>query len=259
MIPRPIKTVLKHIYLWPLLPADRVNYFQEKIRKAEWEAVKPFIPAHSKFLDVGCGAGYNMKTAREELFCDVTGIDPDPGAHGVGRYSFHAEEAFPIDKGFSEQLPYENEHFDVVFCSHVLEHVKDTRQSLEEMKRVLKPGGTLVIGMPTATMSWVGLFSQLLFTTHIRWFNFFTQHSDKGKKIKFLLLPASHSEENKTVLYDIHHYRVKRWRKIITEVFQINQILLPALYPYPDFRQFFRQRKSVRFGSSVFFICSKPA
>ena len=188
MIKQEMKKTLRRIYLWPLLSADRVNYFQEKIRRAEWEAVKPFIRPKSKFLDVGCGAGYNMKSAKEELHCEVTGIDPEPGAHGVGRNSFSAENTFPIDTGLSEHLPYENERFDVVFCSHVLEHVTDIPQTLREMERVMKPDGTLIIGMPTATMGWIALFSQVLFTTHIRWFNFFSRTSDREMNSMFLFL-----------------------------------------------------------------------
>jgi len=255
------KKLLQRIYLWPLLPPERVDFYQSKIRRAEWEAVKPFIKKNSTFLDVGCGAGYNLKAAATELNCIVQGIDPEPGAHGVGRYSASSVDQLPIDQGFAEKLPYESERFEVVFSSHVLEHVNSIPQSLSEMKRVMKNDGTLIIGMPSATMGWIGLFSQMLFTTHMRWYNFFMHPFVKTPKtkFKFLFLPPSHSEENKTALYDISHYKAKTWAKHIQSVFVIHQVLLPALYPYPDFRQLFTLRKSTRFGSSVFFICSKPS
>ena len=41
--------------------------------------------------------------------------------------------------------------FDVLFCSHVLEHVRDDRKAMSEMFRVLKPGGWAVIQVPIAT------------------------------------------------------------------------------------------------------------
>jgi len=45
-------------------------------------------------------------------------------------------------------LPFPNHAFDVVFASHVLEHVKDDRQALKEIQRVLTPGGIAILPVP---------------------------------------------------------------------------------------------------------------
>lgn len=45
-------------------------------------------------------------------------------------------------------IPFEENTFDVIFCNHVLEHVADDIQSLNEMKRVLKPGGWAILQVP---------------------------------------------------------------------------------------------------------------
>jgi len=252
-----LKKILRTIYLWPLLPPDRVNYYQEKIRRTEWEAVKPFIKAHSAFLDVGCGAGNNLRAAAEELQCRVQGIDPQPGAHGVGRYSSRSLDSLPVDTGTAEHLPYHDEQFDVVFSSHVLEHVTDVVQTLNEMSRVLKNDGTLIVGMPTSTMALTGLFTQIILTTHMRWHAFLKNPS--FSKMKFLLLPGSHSEVNRTVLHDVMNYWAAKWESRLRGLFLIRERIFPALYPYPDFRQPFKLRKLRNTGSSVFFICSKKA
>ena len=84
-----------------------------------------------------------MRKATEELDCISFGVDPDPGAHGVGRYSDNSTSGLSIKKGFAEKIDYDDGTFDVVYCSHVLEHVNDEHQSLNEMKRVLKKGGVL--------------------------------------------------------------------------------------------------------------------
>ena len=166
-----LKTALLKLYYLPMLPKALADANQKKIRDTEWNAIKKVIPKGAKLLDVGCGAGYAMKKASEELGCDCYGIDPDPGGHGVGRYSANSTSGLRITKGESEKLPFEDSSFDVVYCSHVLEHVKDEIQSLKEMKRVLKSGGTLVIGMPTATMAFINLITEILFTTHHRFIN----------------------------------------------------------------------------------------
>jgi SAM-dependent methyltransferase len=48
-------------------------------------------------------------------------------------------------------LPFESETFDVVICSHVLEHVPDDLKAMAEMKRVLKPDGRALLMVPLAT------------------------------------------------------------------------------------------------------------
>ena len=120
-----MKSFLLKIYYFGNLPLSDIENNQEKIRQVEWDAIKEFIPSKSDFLDVGCGTGYSMRKASDELNCNSFGIDPDPGAHGVGRYSNDSTIGLNIKKGFAEKIDYEDESFDVVYCSHVLEHVDD--------------------------------------------------------------------------------------------------------------------------------------
>ena len=47
-----------------------------------------------------------------------------------------------------EHLPYPDDHFDLVMSNEVIEHVQNDRQAVEEMVRVLKPGGRLVVFCP---------------------------------------------------------------------------------------------------------------
>ena len=256
-----VKSILLKIYNWGFLPKDKVDENQRKIREVEWDAVMPYIPPKSKFLDVGCGAGYSMKKACGELECECYGIDPMPGGHGVGRYS-ELDCSLRILQGVSEKIPFGDKSFDVVYSSHVLEHVDDEHKSLQEMKRVLKDDGVLIIGMPTAFMAHVNNLSQLVFTTHQRVFNvlFGWVPTIKTGDTAFInmFVPVSHSYPRaKTVLYDMFHYRIKTWKRIVEQEFIIQQALLPASYPYPEYRQLFGMRKNGRMSSSVFFVCIK--
>ena len=45
-------------------------------------------------------------------------------------------------------LPFENGSFDVIFCNHVLEHISDDRKAMQELFRVLKPGGMAILQVP---------------------------------------------------------------------------------------------------------------
>ncbi|MDR5589579.1 class I SAM-dependent methyltransferase [Christiangramia sp. SM2212] len=45
-------------------------------------------------------------------------------------------------------LPFENESFDFILCNHVLEHIPDDTKAMQELYRILKPGGTAVLQIP---------------------------------------------------------------------------------------------------------------
>jgi ubiquinone/menaquinone biosynthesis C-methylase UbiE len=239
---------------------EKVEKFQQEIRDAEWDFLINEIPSNAHFLDVGCGAGYAMARAFEDKKCNVFGIDPEPGAHGVGRYLKELVSVSNIEKGFAENLPFENQKFDVVFSSHVLEHVEDEILSLQEMKRVLKTNGILIIGMPTASMAWIHLFSTVVFTTHIKVYELFRNILSKNFFNNFIRIfrVKSHSYPRaNSVWYDINHYQVKNWKKTVEKEFVIEKTILPCLYPYPDYPQFFKLHRSKLGSSSVFFVCRK--
>lgn len=254
-----MKEILLKIYYWSLLSKEKTNENQKRIRDAEWKAIAPYI-IHGKFLDVGCGAGYSMERAKTEKGCAVFGIDPDPGAHGVGRTgSNYQVEAGEIKKAFAEDIPFSAAMFNTVYSSHVLEHVNSELQSLKEMNRVLEDDGILIIGMPTASMAFINALSSWVFTTHFKLVNLLLWPFIKTGKTKWweLFVPISHSSSDLTVLYDLKQYRSSRWRKCVEQVFDVKEELHPLLYPCPEFLQWFKPRVSKRFSSSVFFICVK--
>ncbi|MBT6161303.1 class I SAM-dependent methyltransferase [Flavobacteriaceae bacterium] len=45
-------------------------------------------------------------------------------------------------------LPFENDHYDLIFCNHVLEHIPDDQKAMKELYRILKKGGTLIAQVP---------------------------------------------------------------------------------------------------------------
>ena len=253
-----IKQLLLNIYNWPLLDKEKTNKNQKVIRDIEWDAVQSFI-IKGEFLDVGCGAGYAMRKA-QELGCNAYGIDPDPGAHGVGRTgSNYSVDDVVIKKAFAENIPFEDEKFDTVYSSHVLEHVVDEDKSLQEMHRVLKNNGVLIIGMPTSDMAAVNFITNTLLNPHHRFVNYFLSPFVKTGQISFreLFIPASHSFGNKTVLYDLKKYKISSWEKIVRQHFFLIKIVKPAFYPYPETVQWFKLKKNHKLTSSAFFVCKK--
>lgn len=255
-----LKQIISNFFWSPISSKEKVEKYQKIIRDKEWSEIKKYIPENSIFLDVGCGSGDNLLRAKGQLNCSVIGVDPAPGEQGVGRYLLDDLKDITIDKGFAEKLPYKDETFDVVFCSHVLEHVNEEDKSLKEIRRVLKKDGVVIIGMPTAMMSFISYFSIILFTTHINILFFLKSLGKKDmiKRFRTIFIPISHSYPRaNTIYYDLLMYRVKRWEKVVSKNFEIKSKLELFLYPYPDYFQFFKIHKSRLGSSSVFFVCKK--
>lgn len=83
---------------------------------------------HNNLLDVGCGGGYFLELAKKEGFT-TTGCDIIPGK------SFAHSDYY---SGSVEKLPFEDNSFDIVTCSHTLEHVVNFDEAVSELKRVAK-------------------------------------------------------------------------------------------------------------------------
>lgn len=97
--------------------------------------------AGKRVLDVGCGGGFFSEELARIGFT-VGGIDPSAGSIEAAR-GHAAAAGFEIDYrvGTGEQLPYDDDTFDVVVCCDVLEHVDDLDRVVRESARVLRPGG----------------------------------------------------------------------------------------------------------------------
>lgn len=95
-------------------------------------------------LEVGSGGGILTEKICKMGFV-TTGIEP--AEESVKTAINHAKsEGLNIfyEQGFGENLPYEDQSFDVVFCCDVLEHVTDLEKVISEISRVLKPGGIFI-------------------------------------------------------------------------------------------------------------------
>jgi len=103
--------------------------------------------AQGEVLEIGFGTGRNLKYYDQSAVDVVRGLDPMV-THGVGRVEKRIEAApFPVERyalGADDTLPFDAGRFDYVVTTWTLCSIPDAHAALEEMRRVLKPGGSYV-------------------------------------------------------------------------------------------------------------------
>lgn len=119
---------------------------------------------HGPILDWGCGLG-QVSDLLLKAGVDTTAFDYQDGQEG-----WHALARFPHITAYltSEpvRLPFESSSFDAVLSCGVLEHVEDPDGSLEEVRRVLRPGGRFYVYKLPNRFSYVELSARLLGVYH---------------------------------------------------------------------------------------------
>ena len=128
---------------------DKVNKYVTLGQDSRWRKhVAKYAQNGMKVLEVGCGPGTFSETLRGvELTC----LDPSPEMLTVaeGRINpirdQNGENSAVFVEAVAEEMPFSNDSFDRVFCLFSFRDFKDKERGLEEIYRVLKPGGKLVI------------------------------------------------------------------------------------------------------------------
>jgi SAM-dependent methyltransferase len=107
------------------------------------------LTGRPRILDVGCGTGRMLAMMGE--FGGAYGLDHSP----MAIESCRGLEIRQLVRGdASKPFPFQDASFDVVCAYDVLEHLEDESALLDEMRRVLKPGGALVITVPALPFLW---------------------------------------------------------------------------------------------------------
>ena len=107
--------------------------------KNKLNLVNSLQPAKGSILDIGAGTGDFLSVVKENGW-NTTGIEPSEKAKAIAKRK---------GVSFVEQTSeLENNSFDVITMWHVLEHVPDLNNQIAELKRLLKPNGTIFIAVP---------------------------------------------------------------------------------------------------------------
>ena len=135
-----------------------------------------------KALDAGCGDGINLLglnniARRRSWNISIYGLDYNPiRLERAAKFSFVKETVeSPLD-----DIPYADDCFDMVLCNHVIEHIPQDKKVLLELKRIIRPGGLFILGVPNEGCALAWLRNHIIqpcllkSTDHI---NFYTEKS----------------------------------------------------------------------------------
>ena len=124
-------------------------------------------------LDIGCGTGLNASFLSSKGH-NVIGIDISSAAI----QKFHESGHVGLVCDIAEGLPFNDNKFDLVYASEVIEHLADTDEFLAECNRVLKPNGIILLSTPNSSFWAFRIFALMGHTLtevqhpgHIRFFS----------------------------------------------------------------------------------------
>jgi SAM-dependent methyltransferase len=125
------------------IPTTWDNMSMYVIRTCIWEAVKKTAPQFKgHLLDIGCGRMPYKKFLLENNFISqYTGLDIETAL-------IYEEGIKPDFTWDGITMPFADNTFDTLMATEVLEHCPEPKQTIQEMKRVLKPGGIIFFTVP---------------------------------------------------------------------------------------------------------------
>lgn len=133
-------------------------------------------------LDCGCGDGLFLEALSELSDCHLHGFELDEKELRLAQQHLTGKQVKLI-LGDLLQLPYRDSSFDKIYCTEVLEHVVDDRKALQELKRVLKKGGLLIVTVPNHNYPFlwdpINKILEFLFKRHIQngfWAGIWNKH-----------------------------------------------------------------------------------
>ena len=116
----------------------------------EYIEVKEFrksslLPEMQKVLEIGCGNGWGTKLIKKYFNpSEIEAVDLDPKMISIAQKN-NKDRTINFSVADATTLPFKDKSFDAIFDFGIIHHIPDWEKCLVELKRVLKPGGELLI------------------------------------------------------------------------------------------------------------------
>lgn len=135
---------------WHLGYWVNASNLQEAITSlTELMASRPELSREMSVLDLGCGVGGTVCWLADRFGCRVIGVSNSrAGLAEADRWTLERGLQDRAEYQFADvvELPFDGDHFDVVWSCEAIHNVADQEAVISELTRVLKPGGTVILG-----------------------------------------------------------------------------------------------------------------
>ena len=133
-------------------PRDSITWLRARADRSRFaRLLDDAIPGDARVVEIGCGTGqmslYLARADRLVIGADLTRASLELGAEAAARFGVTRAAFVEMDLAQPALRPAA---FDIVYCSGVLHHTPDPRQSFRRIAGLAKPGGMIVIGLYNA-------------------------------------------------------------------------------------------------------------
>jgi SAM-dependent methyltransferase len=168
--------------------AEPSLYQLEAIRRHELDVVLLLLPDSGRVLEIGAGAGWQAKYLANRGYI-VSAID-------LPSSNYLENRIWPVIDYDGSKIPFDDNTFDVIFSSNVLEHIPNVYAFQEEIHRVLKQDGRVIHVLPSS--SW----------------RFWTNIAHLMKRWN---VPQAHGEHAKNPFIEMFYFSRRYWTRLFRE------------------------------------------
>lgn len=151
------------------------------------KAIRSMMPSSGVLLEIGVRDGSTVQFYKEKFRGKICGIDISNQMYDPGKGIIDEFKTCDLN---SENIPWEDQTFDVIVCSEVIEHIFNTDHLVVELHRILKKDGILIISTPNLASLVNRIFLLLGFqplATDVS-----TVKSNYGNRFRKTLQPSGH-------------------------------------------------------------------
>jgi ubiquinone/menaquinone biosynthesis C-methylase UbiE len=216
--------------------------YENQAEKIALKKLFRLIHPKNRIIDIGGGFG-RLTPDYAPLFKACLLIEPSEKLLKEASKVCQKYPNVTLQKSFVEQLPVQNESFDVALMVRVAHHLSDLRAMIQEVKRVLKPGGFFILEFANKNH----FKNRLEAIFHFNW-RFFADHTPESLKTKRLSNPFFnyHPNQIKTLLLANNFQIIK-----CLSVSNFRQAWFKKLLPMKFLLWLENQRQGICFGPNL--------
>lgn len=145
--------------------ADGKGLMYDYLRRAQLSVITLIdVKENMNFLDIGCGTGWAIGQVAKAVgnMGSFYGVDLSSGMIEKAKANFQGHENFHFINASSELIPLDDNLFDSIICTNSFHHYLHPEKAMQEIRRLLKPGGKIYILDPAADTWFIKIIDKVI-------------------------------------------------------------------------------------------------